>query len=156
MNYLAIDKHPYKINYSLFQKETKKLLDYGTYCFHEKDENKRVEEIWDTIIALIDKTNPTVVLTHWVDILHIKKIDLMKVAEIKTILRKICVDKKIIYSEFKTFGWEKRITNLDKPSRKAKLAIVREYDKTIKDVGIADAIILGEGVVWNRLQIGKE
>ena len=57
---------------------------------------------------------------------------------------------------FRSWGWEQRITDMKKPSKKAKLKIVKEYSKMIDREEVANAIILGEGVIYNRLQIGKE
>jgi hypothetical protein len=155
MKYLAIDKNPYFISYALFEYETKKLLKFGTVNFRQKDENERLKEIWVKIDVLLDELNPNGVLTHWLDLRNTLKRDLEHTMQVKTILRKLCIDKEITYNEFRTNGWEKRIIGLKKPSPRAKLKIAQEYSKDIESVEIANAIILGEGVVWNRLQIGR-
>lgn len=155
MKYLAIDKHPYFIAYALFQYESKELLSFGTVYFREKNETDRLNEIWRNIENLLDDTKPNGVLTHWLDLRTTLKRDLEHTMQVKTILRKLCSDRNITYNEFRTNGWEQRITDLKKPSPRAKLKIVQEYSKIIDTVEVANAIILGEGVVWKRLQIGR-
>jgi len=155
MKFLAIDKNPYYIAFALFQYESKKLISFGTVRFTQKNETDRLNEIWEKIGKLLDETNPNGVLTHWLDLRTTLKRDLEHVMQVKTVLRKLCSDKNITYNEFKTDGWEKRIINLKQPSKLSKIKIAREYDKSITDDKIANAIILGEGVVWNRLQVGR-
>jgi len=156
MTYLAIDKHPYFIAYALFNYETKKLIRWGIVYFQAKEESERITEIWNGVESLLKETDPTIVLTHWIDLRLTMKRDLEHIAQIKTILRKLCIDRKVMYNEFKTSGWEKRITSQKKPSKAAKLKIAKEYCQMIDSVEVANAIILGEGVVYNRLQIGRD
>jgi hypothetical protein len=156
MTYLAIDKHPYFIAFSSWNKETKSLIDFGKVYFHAKEESERIVEIWKGIEDLIQETNPNMVLTHWLDLKTVMKRDLEHIVQVKTILRKICIDNNIMYNEFRTNGWEMRITNQKKPSKVAKIKIAKEYSQMIDSVEVANSIILGEGVVWNRLQIGRE
>lgn len=154
MRYLAIDKEPYALFYAIFDDKT--LSDYGMVSFLRKDENERVDEIWNKVAMLLDRTQPTFVITHLLDLRYTPKKKFEKMVEIKTILRKMCLDRNIIYHEFRTYGWEKRITHMKKPSPKAKLDVAKEYDETINNVNIANAIILGEGVAYKRLQIGSD
>jgi len=156
MKFLAIDKNPYYIAYALFQYESKELLSFGTVRFTQKNETDRLNEIWEKISKLLDETNPNGVLTHWLDLRVTLKRDLEHTMQIKTILRKLCSDKNITYNEFKTDGWEKRITDLKRPSKISKLKIVKEYSQDIESEEVANAIILGEGVVWNRLHVGRD
>jgi|LGVE01.1.fsa_nt_gb hypothetical protein len=156
MKFLSINQSPYTIDFAIFDYESKKLLQYGTSYYHEKDTTKRIMEIWVNIEELLDDIKPNIVLTQLLDLRYTLKRDLENIVQIRTILRKLCFDKNILYNEFRTLGWEKRITNMKKPSKKAKLKIVREYSKLIDREEICDAIILGESVVWNRVQIGKE
>ena len=95
-------------------------------------------------------------LTQLLDLRYTMKRELEQIMQMRTILRKLCYDKNIMYNEFRTVGWEKRITDLKKPSRIAKLKIAKEYSNMIDREEVADAIILAEGVVWNRLQIGRD
>lgn len=156
MKYLAINKKPYALDYALFEKETKLLIDWGTIFFKEKDNDKRVIEKWGKINNLIKNTKANIVLTQIVDLRYTLKRDLEHIIETKTIIRKTCYDRNIMYAEFKTSGWEQRITKLKNVSPQAKLRIAHEYSKKIKRVEVAEAIILGEGVVWGRLQIGRD
>jgi hypothetical protein len=156
MKYLAIDKSPYWVSYALFQYETKELLKFGTVYFREKDENERLKEIWVKLEVLLDETCPNGVLTHWLDLRNTLKRHLEHTMQVKTILRKLCIDKEITYNEFRTNGWEKRITDLKRPSKISKLKIVKEYSQDIESEEVANAIILGEGVVWNRLHVGRD
>jgi hypothetical protein len=156
MKYLSINKKPYTLDFALFERESKELMEWGTVYFHEKDEDKRIVKIWDEIEKLLEKYEPNIVITQMIDLRHTLKRDLEHIYQIRTIFRKLCYDKNIMYNEFKTSGWEKRITNLKYPSPKAKLGIAKEYTKAIHRVEVADAIILGEGVIWGRLQIGRD
>lgn len=154
MRYLAIDKEPYFIAYALF--EDKALIEHGFIAFGGKSESDRIEEIWYKLIKLIERTKPTFILTHMLDLRYTKKEDLEKIVPIRTLLRKLSIDYNVVYGEFRTYGWEKRITNMEKPSPKRKLDIAREYDENITKVQIANAIILGESVAHGRLQIGRD
>ena len=40
------------------------------------------------------------------DLRYTKKEDLEKIIPIRTILRKLSLDYKTVYSEFRTYGWE--------------------------------------------------
>lgn len=154
MKYLSINQSPYSLDYAVFN--DKKLVTWGTLYFHEKNESKRINEIWEKVEQLLTEENPTIVLTHLIDLRHTLKRDLEHIFQLKTVLRKLCSDKKILYSEFRSVGWEKRITHLKQPSKKAKLDIAHEYSLLIDRVEVANAVILGESVVWGRLQIGRD
>ena len=156
MTYLSINSNPYSLDFAVFNYESKKLLQWGTAYYKEKTPTERIIEIWDSIDELLDEIEPNIVLTQMLDLRYTMKRDLEQIMQIRTILRKLCYDKNIMFNEFRTVGWEKRITDLKKPSRKAKLKIAKEYSKLIDREEVADAIILGEGVIWNRLQIGRD
>lgn len=156
MIYLAINSSPYTIDFAVFDYDTKKLLRYGTAFYKEKDNTKRIVEIRDNINELLDITNPNIVVSQMLDLRHTMKRDLEHIVVIRTILRLLCSEKNIMYNEFKVDGWSKRITNMKRPSKKAKLKIVREYSEKIDREEIADAVILGEGIIYNRLQIGRD
>lgn len=156
MIYLSINSSPYTIDFAVFDYDTKSLLRYGTAFYKSKDKTDRIIEIWNNIEELLDEVSPNIVISQMLDLRYTLKRDLENVVQIRTILRKLCYDKNIMYNEFSTYGWERRITNLKRPSKKAKLKIVREYSEKIDREEICDAIILGEGVVWNRIQIGVD
>ena len=156
MIYLAINQSPYTIDYAVFDYMSKELLQYGTAYYKEKDNTSRIIEIWESIEELLDDIKPNIVLTQLLDLRYTMKRELEQIMQMRTIIRKLCYDKNIMYNEFRTVGWEKRITDLKKPSRIAKLKIAKEYSNMIDREEVADAIILAEGVVWNRLQIGRD
>jgi Holliday junction resolvasome RuvABC endonuclease subunit len=131
------------------------LLRYGTAFYKSKNKTDRIIEIRDNINELLDEINPNIVVTQMLDLRHTLKRDLENIMNIRTILRLLCADKNIMYNEFCDIGWTKRLTNTKRPSKKAKLKIVREYSEKIDREEIADAIILGESVIHNRLQIGE-
>ena len=155
MKYLSINSSPYTLDFSVFNYETKSLLRYGTAYYHEKNHTNRIIEIWNNIEELLDEIKPNIVITQMLDLRHTLKRDLENIMMIRTILRKLCYDKNILYNEFKVDGWSKRLTNTKRPSKKAKLKIVREYSNLIDREEVANAIILGESVIHNRLQIGN-
>lgn len=154
MKYLSINKSPYSLDYVVF--EDTALQHWGTIYFHSKNESDRIMEIWEKVEELLEEEKPTIVLTHLVDLRHTLKRDLEHIFQLKTIVRKLCFDKKILYTEFKSSGWEKRITNLKYPSKISKLAIAHEYTPMIDRVEVANALILAEGVAHGRLQIGRD
>ncbi len=154
MRVLSIDKSPYSISWAEFDYEKKTLKEFGTIYFKSKDENERIKELWNGINNLLEEIKPTVILTQLIDIEKTMKKDLVKIIPVRTVLRKLCLDKRILYNEYKTNGWEKRITKMKVPSNKGKIRIAKEYCKMIDSVEIANAIILGEGFVYRRLQLG--
>lgn len=156
MIYLAINYKPYTVDFAVFNYESKELLRYGTLRFEEKDTNGRIMELQEAIEKLFKNIKPNVVLTQMLDLRHTLKRDLEHIVQVRTILRLHCINNNIIYNEYRTSGWEKRITELKVPSKKAKLKIAKEYSPHINRTEIANAIILGEGVVWGRLQVGRD
>ena len=73
----------------------------------------------------------------------------------RTVFKLVALQNNSIYAEFETSGWEKRIISERITDRKKLNFINRGYKIQLDDINIADAIILAEGVAWNRLQIGK-
>ena len=155
MKLLSINSSPYSLDFAEFDYDSKKLLSYGTAYYKEKTSTERVVEIRDNINELLDEINPNIVVSQLLDLRYTMKRDLENILQIRTILRLLCHDKNIMYNEFRTVGWERRVTNTKRPSKKAKLKIVQEYSNLIDREEIADAIILAESVCWNRIQIGK-
>jgi hypothetical protein len=156
MIFLGINYKPYSLDFCVFHHETKALRRYGTAFYHSKNETDRIIEIRDNINELLDEINPNIVVSQLLDLRYTMKRDLEHIVSIRTILRLLCYEKNMMYNEFRTVGWEKRLTHMKRPSKKAKLKIVREYSKLIDREEIADIIILCEGVSHNRLQIGRD
>jgi len=161
MRYLAIDKTAYVISYAVF--DDIRLKSWGTMQIGGKSENERLLEIKGHINYLIDEYKPTTVITHLLDLSHVNKLEIERIVQVKTIIRLTCIEHKptIMYYEFRTYGWELRITNKRvlngrEASPSAKIKIAQEYDKLIKDIHVANAVILGEGVAHTRLQIGRD
>lgn len=155
MKLLSINSSPYTIDFCVFDYQTKKMLRFGTSYYHEKDNTKRIIEIRNNINELLDDIKPNIVVTQMLDLRYTLKRDLEHIMQIRTILRLLCYEKNILYNEFRTWGWSLRLTNTKRPSKKAKLKIVREYSNLIDREEVADSIILGESVIWNRIQIGR-
>jgi len=155
MKVLSINAKPYTLDISVFDYETKNLLRYGTAYYKSKTETERIVEIRDNINELLDEICPNLVVTQMLDLRHTLKRDLNNITQIRTLLRLACYERNIIYNEFRDIGWQKRLTNTKRPSKKAKLKIAREYSKKIDREQIADTIILAESIVWNRIQKGK-
>lgn len=155
MKLLSINSQPYTLDFCVFDYDTKSLLRYGTAYYKSKNETDRIVEIRDYINELLQEINPNLVVTQMLDLRYTLKRDLEHIVSIRTLLRLACYEKNIMYNEFKTWGWTKRLTNTKRPSKKAKLKIAQEYSKKIDREEIADTIILAEGISWNRLQIGE-
>ena len=156
MKLLSINSNPYTIDFAVFDYETKSLLEYGTAFYKEKTSTERIVEIRNDLTELLEITDPVIVVTQMLDLRHTLKRDLENIMMIRTILRLLCANKNIMYNEFKSWGWSKRLTNMKRPSKKAKLKIVREYSEKIDREEICDSIILAESVVWNRIQVGRD
>jgi hypothetical protein len=153
MKYLAISKTPYYVAYAVFL--DKHLIDYGKNYFTQDTPSKRLVELYNVIDNLIQEFRPQFILTHLIDKERTMKKDLERIVEVRTILRLVCENENILYNEFKTSGWEKRITD-NKPTVARKLRLINDgYELDIDDIEVANAIILGEGVAWNRLHIGE-
>ena len=152
MRYLAISKTPYYIAYAVF--ENKSLFAYGKIDLEQTSELKRIVE-WEMLVdKLIKDHTPTFLLTHMLDINKVLKKDLERMVEIKTILRKVSEQNKVIYMEFRTDGWEKKI--IGRPTDKRKIKFINDgYGIKNDNVEIANAILLAEGVAWNRLQMAR-
>lgn len=152
MKHLAISKTPYYLAYAVF--DNLKLVAYGTIRHSQPSERKRLVEWEDMVISLIEDYRPTFLLTHLLNKERTMKKDIEKIVEVRTIMKLACAKHNVIYAEFKTSGWEKKITG-SKPTTHRKLKLVNDsYDLDIQDIEIANAIILAEGVAHNRLQIG--
>lgn len=152
MKYLAISKTPYYIAYSVF--EDKVLVDYGKIKLNGNCDLKRLVEWESAVNEIIKKHSPTFLLTHLLEIETLLKKDIEKVVEIRTILKLLSEKNNIIYMEFKTSGWEKKIIGRSTNFRKIQF-INRSYGTKIDDVEIANAIILCEGVAHKKLQVAK-
>ena len=133
-------------------------MEYGTIDFVSKKPNLRIGEINHKLGNLIDRVKPTVLLTHLLDLRWTMKKDLVKIQEIKTLLRLLCMEKNVMYTEFRTYGYEYKIFDQKKPSPKRKLDLLHEYKmcKDVTNVHIANCVFLGENVAHHNLQIGSE
>jgi len=157
MKYLAISKTPYYIAYALF--DSKQLELYGKELIRSTDDTLRLLEIERILADMIYKHKPNFVLTHLLDKERVMKKDLEKIVEIRTILKMTCEKMNVFYSEFKTSGWELKITG-GKPSARQKLDLINDgyklfENEEIQDIEIANAVILAEGVAHKRLHIGE-
>jgi hypothetical protein len=157
MKYLAISRTPYYVAYAHFVGEH--LDNYGKVSIRSLDDMKRVLEIERILADLIQQFRPNFVLTHLLDRERVMKKDIEKIVEIRTILKLVCEKMNVVYSEFQTSGWELKITN-SKPTAYQKLKLLNEGYKlegneTVEDIEVANAIILAEGVAYQRLQKGR-
>jgi len=152
MKYLAISKTPYYIAYAVFN--NKSLFAYGKIELKDTNQLKRIVE-WETLVDnLIKDHEPTFLLTHMIELDKMMKKDLERLVEIKTILRKVSELNKVIYMEYRTSGWEKKL--IGRITEKRKIKFINDgYGIENSDVEIANAIILGEGVAWDRLQVAR-
>lgn len=152
MRVLAIGKTPYYISYALF--DNKAFIGYGKRQIDNSNNRARILSIRGIVNDLINELKPDFMATHLMDYKRILKKDLDKIVEMRTIFRMTCYENNVMYGEFKTDGWEKRITGL-RPTNANKLKVINKgYGINVKDIEIADAIILGEGVAYNRLMVG--
>lgn len=151
-NYLSISKTPYKLSYATFK--GKSLTSYGEYDLNYLNYEL---ETYNHITFLIKTHNIDIVLTNLIDYEEQPKKEIQKLSEFQTIIKLSALKNNALYTEFRTYGWEKRLL-FNRITAKQKVETVNfGYDIDLKrnQVGIANAIILGEGVAHNRLQIGS-
>lgn len=157
MRYLSIASEPYKISYAVFENKTLKLygvknIDYKLFI------SDTLLEIEKVIKDLIIEHKVDFVLMQMLDEKKFIKKDFEKIVEYRTIIHLTSLRNKVSFVEFKTSGWEKRLL-MNIMTKKRKIDTINfgyELNLTTNDEGIADAIILGEGVAHNRLQIGRD
>ncbi|MDX9692491.1 MAG: hypothetical protein RBT45_08540 [Acholeplasmataceae bacterium] len=152
MRYLAISKTPFYVAYAVFHNEA--LQYWGKVNITQDRDTKRIKE-WKRIIEqLVEEHKPQFLLTHLLDKTTLMKKEIERIVEIRTILKLVCEEQNVMYCEFKTDGWELRITNGKATDIKKMKVMAQGYNIKIDDVEVANAIILGEGVAWGRLHIG--
>lgn len=152
INYLSIAKTPNNLNYAIFK--NKKLVSYGVYKLDFIGYEKNVLNI---IESLIKQYKIDIVLTNDLLVDNYTKVELKTIVAFQTIVKVASIINGAMYSEFRTYGWKKRIL-FNRITPKQKIETINfgyELDLSYNDYGIADAIILGEGVAHNRLQIGS-
>lgn len=154
MRYLAISKATTFFAYAIFEDET--LIKVDTKNFKEFDSVLRMKEIYTTINDLIKENQPSVVVTHSLDIQKIMKKNLERITEQKAMIKLACIQNKVLYLEARTSGWEKYIFD-GKVTLSKKKEILKEYDFQPNFIDfpsdIADAIILGEAVAHKRIHV---
>ena len=155
MKYLAFSRAPNYIASSLFEDET--LLEYNVITLNEYDSVLRMKEVYDKLNFVIKKIEPSIVVTHSIELGSVMKKDLERLSEIKALIKLACIENKVVYIEARTVGWEKKI--LGRITKANKLKLLKEgYDIDLRFVdmapyeeSIADAIILGEAIAHRRL-----
>lgn len=162
MRILSISKTTTHIAYAMF--EDTMLFEIDTIYYNTYREDLRLKMIYDKLSDIVKCQKIDILATHMVDYKKYMKKELRKIFEIRAILQLVCANYGVIYTEFKTDGWEYYITK-GRNTPKKKLDIINkyyeldlEYNKdNFKDgkQDLADAIILGEGVAHKRLQIGR-
>jgi len=65
MRYLAISKTPYYVAYAVFQ--DKYLVDYGKVHFIKETPSKRLVELSEMVVELIERWKPQFILTHLIE-----------------------------------------------------------------------------------------
>lgn len=156
LTYLSIAKEPYKLNYAVFK--GKSLVKFGIkHISYKQYTGNLILEIKHSVKSLIDEYGVDIVVSHLIDEkLYLKPL-LIDMTIQKTMVEYTCLENNILYIEFQTYGWERRLTrNVVTNFQKVKI-INRGYGLklTKQDHEIANAIILGEGVAHNVLQIGR-
>lgn len=152
INYLSIAKTPYELSFAVFNGVI--LKQYGRF---EIDYLNSSIDIFDKIESLVKLNNIDIVVSNEIDIKDLNKQEIEKISEFKSLIKTSAIKNNAIYAEFRTYGWEKRILfNRITPKQKIDtINFAYDIELNIKNVEIANAIILGEGVAHNRLQIGS-
>lgn len=151
INYLAITKSPYKISYAIFQGT--QLKSYGEYHLSYNNYEK---DLYIKLNRIIKGTSTDVIVSHELNFDKYLKKDIVKLSAFSTVVKLHAQLNDCVYAEFRTYGWEKRLT-FNKPTNKNKVDTINfgyDLDLSVEQIDIANAIILGEGVAHNRLQIG--
>lgn len=156
LNYLSIASNPYRISYSIFK--GKKLTNYGHRSLEYKLDGSVLLDIQNHIKDLLEAFKIDIVLMKDIELEDYVKKDLEKMIEYQTTIHLTSLNNGVLFSRFRTYGWEKRLSYTNNLTNAEKIRIVNygyglelERDK----VDIADSIILGEAVAHNRLHIGR-
>jgi hypothetical protein len=160
MKYLAISKQKLFWAYAIF--EETKLHKIGKVYFEELDKGKRLKEWYEAVGNLIEQYKIGVLITHALNETSYNTKTQEIFVSMNTILQLSCVERKVLFIQAKTNGWEKYITKGRKTMKK-KLDIVNKgYELDLKykpnnfhdgDEQMADAVILGEAVAYKRLHV---
>lgn len=153
MRYLAITRNYPKMAYSVFDDKT--LVSIGYIKITQRETNsKQLHDLFIKFDKMLKDLKPTFMLTHLKYDNRITN-DKERVIEIKALMQLACEINNVLFMEFDTNGWEYAITGKNiTPKRKIDF-VNKGYGIEIDNVNVADAIILGEGVAWNRLYLGK-
>lgn len=157
LTYLSIAKEPYSINYALFK--GKSLISYGTKSIRNlKYTGNILLEVGNVVENLIKKHKPNLIITNLLDETLYQKPLLIKMVQVKSMIEYVALKHNILYVEFSTYGWEKRLLGSYITQTKKVNLVNKGYliDLKKEQSPIADAIMLGEGVSHNRLQIGRK
>lgn len=152
INYCSIITESNKISVCIFKgKELEfyeeKYLTYGESLYQI---NEYLEEKIKTY--KID-----MVITNHTDFETIMKKDLIQLIKNETIIEFTSEKNKAVFVKFRVLGWEKRLL-ANRPTNNAKISYINtmyDLNLTKEQIGLANAIILAEGVSHNRLQVGS-
>lgn len=119
-------------------------------------ENNYLKSIYEYLNEQVIRHDVNMIITNDINVVQTNKKNIIQITERQTLYKLVAQTNNILYSTFRTYGWEKRLL-LGNTTNKQKVSFINSmYMLNLKthQVGIANAIILAEGVAHNRLQIG--
>lgn len=161
MKLLSINISNTKIGVSLF--EGILLKKYNIIQLNEYILERHLNEIYNKLEQLVKETKCDIIVMKMIDLSKNGKDKLLLESQVRGVIKLLCERNGVIYQEFKTEGYFKKLTSgkntlTKKVSllKKNSINIVIDKDNDLNDTTIlVDSILLGEGVAMGKLQISE-
>lgn len=161
MKLLSLNISNTKIGVSLF--EGILLKKYNIILLNEYILERHLNEIYNKLEQLVKETKCDIIVMEMIDLSKNGKEKLILESQVRGVIKLLCERKGVIYQEFKTEGYFKKLTSgkntlTKKVSllKKNSINIVIDKDNDLNDTTIlVDSILLGEGVAMGKLQISE-
>lgn len=161
MKLLSLNINNTKIGVSLF--EGILLKKYNVILLNEYILERHLNEIYNKLEQLVKETKCDIIVMEMIDLSKSGKEKLLLESQVRGVIKLLCERKGVIYQEFKTEGYFKKLTSgkntlTKKVSllKKNSINIVIDKDNDLNDTTIlVDSILLGEGVAMGKLQISE-
>lgn len=150
-----------KIGVSLFDGIL--LKNYNVILLNEYILERHLNEIYTKLEQVIKETKCDIVVMKMIDLSKNGKDKLFIEGQVRGVIKLLCERNGVIYQEFKTEGYFKKLTSgkntlTKKVSllKKNNINIVIDKNNDLNDTTIlVDSILLGEGVAMGKLQISE-
>lgn len=161
MRLVSINISNTKIGLSLFDGIL--LKKFNVVQLNEYMLERHLNEIYNKMEQIIKETKCDIIVMEMIDLSKSGKEKLLLESQVRGVIKLVCERKGVIYQEFKTDGYFKKLTSgkntLTKKVtllKKNNINIVIDKNNDLNDTSIlVDSILLGEGVAMGKLQISE-